>query len=125
MKTRTTNCVACRKAIFQLAETEYLKQQYESFQNSARSMAVFATCAVLMVMARRGRTKQYIQQLYDDMCFIFDTPEMFGKQITMTDVMHSLTRDYGIDWDKLRIHLENEKAYLTGVRKAKRGDDNG
>ena len=31
-------------------------------------MACFAVCGVLTAMIRRGRTKQYIKQLYDDMC---------------------------------------------------------
>lgn len=117
MKSKIKDCIACRKAIYKEAETAYIKEQYRFFKDSAYSMAVFAVCGVLTAMVRRGRTKQYIQQLYNDMCLLFSTPEMFGKQISMTDIMHSFEKEYGIDWKKLEVHLESEKHYLTGVRK--------
>lgn len=117
MKSKIKDCIACRKAIYKEAETAYIKEQYRFFKDSAYSMAVFAVCGVLTAMVRRGRTKQYIQQLYKDMCLVFSTPEMFGKQISMTDIMHTLEKEYGIDWKKLEVHLESEKHYLTGVRK--------
>lgn len=117
MKSKIKDCIACRKAIYKEAETAYIKEQYRFFKDSAYSMAVFAVCGVLIAMVRRGRTKQYIQQLYNDMCLLFSTPEMFGKQISMTDIMHSFEKEYGIDWKKLEVHLESEKHYLTGVRK--------
>jgi hypothetical protein len=123
MKARTTNCIECRKAVYKEAETAYIKEQYRYFSDSAYSMAVFAVCGVLTAMVRRGRTKQYIQQLYKDMCFVFATPEMFGKQITMTDIMHSFEEEYGIDWKKLEVHIESEKHYLTGVRKAVKANE--
>ena len=123
MKARTTNCVECRKAVYKEAETAYIKEQYRYFSDSAYSMAVFAVCGVLTAMIRRKRTKKYIQQLYKDMCIVFSTPEMFGKQISMTDIMHTLEKEYGIDWKKLEVHIESEKHYLTGVRKAVKANE--
>ena len=118
MKARTTNCVECRKAVYKEAETAYIKEQYRFFKDSAYSMACFAVCGVLTAMMRRGRMKRYIKQLYDDMCVVFATPDYFGKQINMTDIMHTLESEYGIDWQKLEVHHESEQRYLTGVRKA-------
>jgi hypothetical protein len=123
MKSRTANCIECRKQVYKEAETAYIKEQYRFFRDSAYSMAVFAVCGVLTAMVRRGRTKQYIQQLYKDMCLLFSTPEMFGKQISMTDIMHTLESEYGIDWKKLEVHIESEKHYLTGVRKAVKANE--
>lgn len=116
MKART-DCAECRKRIYKEAETAYLQHEYKFFSDSARSLAVFAVCGVLTAMVRRGRTKQYIKQLYDDMCLLFSTPEMFGKQINMTDIMHTLETEYGIDWDKLEVNIEGEKQWITSVRK--------
>ncbi len=116
MKSKITDCITCRKKIYKEAEEAYLKHEYAFFSDSARSFAVFAVCGVLTAMARRGRTKEYIRQIYDDMCLLFSTSEMFGKQITMTDIMHSLESDYGIDWDKLEVHIEDEKHWVTGAR---------
>ena len=120
MKSKITDCITCRKAIYKEAEAAYLKHEYAFFSDSARSFAVFAVCGVLTAMIRRGRTPQYIRQLYDDMCVLYSTPNMFGKAITMTDIMESLTRDYGIDWDKLEVNIEDEKHWVTGARKAAR-----
>lgn len=120
MKSKITDCITCRKKIYKEAEEAYLKHEYAFFRDSARSFAVFAVCGVLTAMIRRGRTPQYIRQLYDDMCLTFSASDMFGKAITMTDIMESLTRDYGIDWDKLEVNIEDEKHWVTGVRKGVR-----
>ena len=117
---KAINCNTCRKKIYKEAEEAYLKHEYAFFQDSARSFAVFAVCGVLTAMIRRGRTPQYIQELYKDMCLTFSASEMFGKQITMTDIMHSLESDYGIDWGKLEVHIESEQHWVTGVRKGVR-----
>lgn len=120
MKSRTTNCIECRKQVYKEAEAAYLKHEYAFFSDSARSFATFAVCGVLTAMIRRGRTPQYIRQLYDDMCLTFSASDMFGKQITMTDIMESLEKDYGIDWSKLEVHTETEQHWVTGARKAAR-----
>lgn len=117
---KAINCSQCRKKILAEARDEYLKYEYAYFRDSARSLAVFAVCGVRTTMARRGRTKKYIRQIYEDMCLLFATPEIFEKKITMTGVMHSLTEDYGIDWDKLEVHIEDEKHWVTGARKGVR-----
>ena len=120
MKSKITDCITCRKAIYKEAEEAYLKHEYEIFRDVSRSFASYAVCGVLTAMVRRGRTPQYIRQLYDDMCLTFSASDMFGKEITMTDIMESLTRDYGIDWDKLEVHTETEQHWVTGARKAAR-----
>lgn len=120
MRNKITDCITCRKAIYKEAEEAYLKHEYAFFSDSARSFAVFAVCGVLTAMIRRGRTPQYIRQLYDDMCLLFSTPEMFGKEITMTDIMETLEKEYGIDWSKLQVNIESESEWIHGARKGVR-----
>lgn len=119
MKART-DCTECRRLIYKEAETAYLQHEYKFFNDSARSMAVFAICGVLTAMVRKGRTKQYIRRLYDDMCLLFSTPDIFGKQVTMTDIMNILENDYGIDWDKLEVHVESEKDFIRDIQKGEK-----
>ena len=69
-----------------------------------------------MAFIRRGRTKQYIQQLYNDLVMIFDTPAVFGKDIKLTDVMKKLEKEYGIDWRRLNVHIETESQFLRGQK---------
>ena len=112
-----TNCDACRKKILQAAKDGYLKQQYAIYHDLAHTFACYCTAAVLIALIRRGRTKKYIQEIFEDMVAIFDTPSLFGKDITLTSVMHQLEKDYGIDFRRIKVHIETEKQFLTGMRK--------
>jgi len=115
MKVRT-DCNKCRERIYKEAETDFLKHEYKFFSDSAYSLAVFATAAALCVHHRRKRSKKYIQQFFDEMCFIFDYPEIMGKQITTTEMVKFLTEAYGIDFSKIKLHLESEEEFIRDVR---------
>ena len=116
MKSRT-NCAECRKKIYKEAETEYLKHEYRWFSDAAYSMAVFSAVAGLAVMRRRNRSRAYIRKFFDEMCFVFDYPEIFGKRVSMTDLMKIFEIEYGIDFSKIKIHLESEKEFIRDIRK--------
>lgn len=118
MKTRS--CEACRKQIKKECENEFLKREYAIYQDSALTFATFSTAAILMAMARRGRTKKYIQKLYDDIVFIYDTPTVFGKEIRLTEVMKRLEKDYEIDFSRINVRLETESEFLKSVKGAKK-----
>lgn len=111
-----TDCTKCRKAVYKEAETAYLKHQYSWFADASKSFAIFSTVAVLAVMERRGRSPEYIRKLYDDICFMYDYPDIFGKQLTMTDLMKKFEHEYGIDFDKIHVHLESEKEFMKEVK---------
>lgn len=118
MKTRS--CEACRKQIKKECENEFLKREYAIYQDSALTFATFSTAAVLMAMARRGRTKKYIQKLYDDIVFIYDTPTVFGKEIRLTEVMKRLEKDYDIDFSRINVKLETESEFLKSAKGARK-----
>lgn len=120
MKARV-DCQKCRKAIYKEAETEYLKHEYKFFEESAFSMACFAAVVALSVHYRRGRSKTYIRSFFDEMCFIFDMPEHLGKGITMTEMMKFFENEYGIDFNRIKLHLETEKEFLYKTLHDKEG----
>ena len=66
---------------------------------------------------KKGRSKKYIQDMYNDMVAIFDMPKIFGKVITMTDIMKRLEREYGIDFKRIHVHIESEQEFVKGVKK--------
>lgn len=119
MKARS-DCQKCRKAIYKEAETEYLKYEYKFFEESAFSMACFAAVVALSVHYRRGRSKAYIQSFFDEMCFIFDMPQVLGKSVTMTEMMRMYEKEYGIDFNRIKLHLESEKEFIRGTQKGSR-----
>lgn len=116
MKTRT-DCTACRKRIYKEAYTEFLKQEYKFFEDAAYSMAIFATIVALSVFHRRGRSRTYIRSFFDEMCFIFDAPPVMGKEIRMTDMQKVLEEKYGIDFDRIKLHLESEAEFVKSTTK--------
>lgn len=116
MKART-DCIKCREKIYKEAETAYLKKEYQFFEDAAYSMAVFATIAALSVQLRRGRSRTYIRTFFQEMCLIFDAPPIMGKQITMTEMQKLFENEYGIDFQKIKLHLETEKEFVNGTQK--------
>lgn len=115
MKVRT-DCNKCRRQVYKEAEEAYLKQQYKSFQEMAYSMACFSTAAVLFAMIRRGRKPEYIQKLFEDILFVYEYPDFFGKKISMTEVMEMLRKEYDIDFSRIQLNMETESEFLKGVK---------
>lgn len=114
---KVKDCTKCRKAILQAARDEYLKRQYAILSDGAFTFAIYATVAVLTAQVRRGRSKEYIQKLYDDIVMIYDTPELFGKTISVTDLKKSLEKEYGIDFNRINVHIEDEKEFIKSMKK--------
>lgn len=114
---KSINCSACRKKIYKEAEAAYLKNEFAYFENAAYSMAMFSTIVALSVHHRRGRSKEYIKKFFDEMCFIFDFPELFGRRIDMLEAKAMLEKEYGIDFSKIVLHLETEKEFIHDLKK--------
>ena len=113
---KTINCNACRKKITQETREEYLKGQYAIYHDLSQTFACFCTAAVLISFIRRGRTKKYIQEIYNELVMIYDTPQVFGKEIKLTDVIKKLEIEYGIDWKRMNVHIETESQFIRGQR---------
>lgn len=113
---KTKSCDTCRKEIHKEEQEAFLKKEYAVLKDAAYTFACYATTAALAVQVRRGRSKEYIQALFDDMVMMYDTESVFGKTITMTDIMKDLEDIYGIDFKRIKVHLESEKEFIKGVR---------
>ena len=118
MKTRVNDCRKCRQQIADEIQEIYLKNGYRFFEDSAQSIADLIIAAALSVHHRRGRSRTYIRAFFDEMCWVLKTPEVFGKEITMTDTMKMLEDTYGIDFGKVELNLESEREFISGTKKA-------
>lgn len=116
MKVRT-DCNKCRGKILKEAKDEFMKHEYAIFEDMAYTFAVYATVAALTAQVRRGRSKEYIKKLFDEMVMIYDTPEMFGKEITLTDMKNALEKEYNIDFQRINVHMEDEKTFTKSLLK--------
>ena len=112
-----TDCNKCRKQIAEQAAEEYAHKEYAIFHDSAFTFAVYATVAALTAQIRRGRSKDYINKLYDDMVMIYDTQYIFGKAISLTDMKNTLEKEYGIDFQRINVHVEDEKSFVKALLK--------
>ena len=112
---KVKDCSKCRKQIMNEAKTEFAKHEYAIFSDSAFTMAVYATVAVLTAQVRRGRSKEYIQKLFDEIVMIYDTPELFGKPIVLSDLRKTFEKDYGIDFNRINVNIEDEKSFIKSL----------
>ena len=88
-----TNCDKCRKKIFKVYQEEFLKEQYTAFESVKDTIAEGCTAVMLMAMIRKGRSKKYIQNLFNDIVMIYDSPGLFGKDIRSDEIIERLQQD--------------------------------
>jgi len=110
MKVKT--CTQCRKEIYEEVKKEYLKLQYRWFDDAMTSAMQHSMCAVVAVMEKRGLSKKYIKKFFDECCFFFDMPEVFGKQIYAKDLKKRFEKDYDVDFSKIVVHMESENEFV-------------
>jgi hypothetical protein len=71
------------------------------------------------VQAQRGRSKEYIRKLFDDMVCLYNTGSVFGKRIELVPMMKMLESEYGIDFKRINVNFdESEKEYIKNCREA-------
>ena len=116
MKARI-NCTECRKAMHEA----YLKNEYAGISDAVYTIACLTTASVLSVQVQRGRSKQYIQKLFDDIRMMYETGSVLGKPIVLTEVMKQLETDYGIDFKSIHVNFdETEKEFVKSSIKKMR-----
>ena len=114
---KALNCTQCRNKIHKEEQEKYLKKEYAGIRDAVDTIACLTTASVLGVQVQRGRTKEYIQELFKDICMMYETSELFGKPITLTDIMKQLEADYDIDFKKIHVNFnETEKEYIKGCK---------
>ena len=116
MKARI-NCTRCRKEMLDEAYKQYLKHEYDIFESTVDSATTLAIATVLSVMERRGKSKEYIHDLYEEMRLVLAMPKVFGKEIKMEEVCDRFSKEYDIDWNKLELHYEDWEAFLKRAMK--------
>lgn len=114
---KTMTCEQCRKKIQKEEQDKFLKSQYEIVKNFISSICCYTTTAALMVMVKRGRSPEYIRKFFDDLVFIYSTPNLFNKKIDMVTEMKYLEKNYGIDFNRIEVHMEDEKEFCKGAIK--------
>lgn len=109
MKARIQNCEQCKKQIAKEQDKKCLECQFDMFQATADDIGKAMTAAMIAVLDRRGRTPEYIRKFFDDLVFILDFPEIFGKQTLHSETMkEEFAKKYGIDFSRIEIKTETK-----------------
>lgn len=114
---KALNCTQCRKKIHAEEQEKYLKKEYAGIRDAVDTIACLTTASVLGVQVQRGRSKEYIQELFKDICMMYETPAVLGKPIELTAVMKQLEEEYGINFKRISVNFtETEKEYIKGCK---------
>ena len=111
MKVRT-DCSKCRKALLEEAERQYAEHYYEMFENTVDSAAAWAAAISLSVLIRQNKSPDEIKEFFKEFCFISSLSEVFGKEITVENVVKRLETEYDIDFNDIEVHVENKKQFM-------------
>ena len=78
-----------------------------------------STAATLAVQVQRGRSRAYIQKLFQEICMMYETSEILGKPIVLTEVIKQLENDYEIDFSRINVNFnESEKEFIKNCKEA-------
>ena len=115
---KALNCTQCRNKIHKEEQEKYLKKEYAGISGAIYTIACLATASVLSVQVQRGRSKKYIQELFDDIRMMYETGSVLGKPIVLTEVMKQLEADYDIDFKKIKVNFaESEREFIKSSTK--------
>lgn len=113
MKARIQNCEQCKKQIAKEQDKKCLECQYEMFKVIADDIGKAMAVAMIAVCERRGRKADYIKKFYEDLIFILDYPEVFGKKsLNSSEMMDEYARKYGIDFNRVQLKVETKDECL-------------
>ncbi len=119
MKVQVRNCTECRKRIHAEEQERFLRIQYSWLTDGMSTMAALSATVAIAVQAQRGRSKEYIRKLFDDMVCLYNTGSVFGKRIELVPMMKMLESEYGIDFKRINVNFdESEKEYIKNCREA-------
>lgn len=111
------NCTECRKKMTQISEENFLRHEYEIFENCVNTATDWTVAIALTVLKRKGFNEDDIKSFFDEFCMIANLPEVFGKRLTTTEVVKSLENEYGISFSDIVIHHENVNDFIKRYKK--------
>ena len=121
MKARVQNCEACRKQIHKEEQEAYLKKQFAWLNDGLYTMGTMSAAVALVALMQQGRSKAYVQRFFERMVMIYDTGEVMGKPIVLTDVMKQLEAEYDIDFSRIHVNFnETEREFIKNCKKGAR-----
>lgn len=118
MKAKINDCRKCR-------EQMRLESFYEGVSESIDSATACVLAMCIWVLEHEGKSEEEIRRFYDDLRFIMETSEAFGKKIKAEDAMKDYKEKYGFDFNNINITLESKAQFIKRYNKSKEETNNG
>lgn len=112
MKARVQNCDQCRNQISKEQDKLCGICQYEMFTATLQDIGKAVVVAVIAVLDRRGLSPKYIKKFFDDIVFILEYPEVYGKDLRSDEMQKKLAEKYELDFDRIKFKHESKKEYF-------------
>lgn len=111
------DCVKCR-------EQTRVESFYEGVAESIDSATACVLSMCIWVLEHEGKSEEEIRRFYDDLRFIMETSEAFGKKIKAEDAMKTYTEKYGFDFDNINVSFESKAQFIKRYRREIKEDEN-
>jgi hypothetical protein len=108
-KAMTKDCDKCLKVMAKEQEKACLSCQYDMFSKTADDIGRAMAAACIAVFHRKGRTKKYIKEFYEELLFILSAPKVLGVELHAEEIKKTLSEKYDIDFDRIKIQTETKE----------------
>jgi hypothetical protein len=112
MKSRVRTCDQCRKKIAEEVRKQCALWQYEMFRDIVEDVVRASATAMIAVLDRRELSKNYIQKFFDDLVFVLDYPEIYGKKLESLEMQEYFAEKYAIDFNRIKAKCETKQEFM-------------
>ena len=117
MKAKINDCRKCREQI-------RLESFYEGVAESIDSATACVLSMCIWVLEHEGKSEEEIRRFYEDLRFIMETSEAFGKKIKAEDAMKMYAEKYGFDFDNIEVSFESKSEFIKRYRRETKENEN-
>ena len=110
MKSRIKNPMLSKEAQKELSD-------FRVFLKVKDGIAQQAVAAMLYAYHLQGFRKKRIQDMFERILSIINLPPTPEGSVDGTGLMEYISKEYGIDFDRIKLQTETEKEYLERVIK--------
>lgn len=101
-----------KRKLKEAAHIEMLKIQHEWLEDMTDQIFAHFLVCLIGVFEQRGRSEKYIKDFIKDFRCIMSVGNLFGKQVVSNDLQKLYSEKYGINFEEIHVHIEDEKAFI-------------
>lgn len=96
-------------------EAAKYREQFRMFLDAKDDIAQQTVAAMLYAYHLQGYRGKRINDMFETILGVINMPTICGNQIEGTSLMDFISKEYGIDFDRVQLQTETETEYLQRV----------